>query len=70
MMKCARCHRPLAKAFATLAGMPFGPKCAAVVGAAVHSTPLETAADRRARAAVTAREAEFNARQLTLLEAT
>lgn len=62
---CSRCRRPLTKAAATVAGMPLGPDCARILGAAMRSTPLEAAADRADRK----RETAFNARQLSLLEA-
>lgn len=63
-LKCARCHRSIAKPAATVAGMPLGPKCAATVGAAMRTTPLEAAAARADRRAAEA----FRARQLSLLE--
>lgn len=47
---CSRCHRPLAKAAATLAGMPLGPTCArAIIGAvADRPTRVSRAAQREA----------------------
>lgn len=66
-MKCARCHRDLAKPAGWLAGMPLGPKCFGAAAEAVRSTPLETHAARRARIAHAARVTEFNERQLTLI---
>lgn len=67
-LTCARCRRRLVKPAAIVAGMPLGPVCAAALGAAVRSTPLEAAADRRARRAEAAEEAAFRERQLTLIE--
>lgn len=64
-LTCARCRRPLLRASAIVAGMPLGRVCAAALGAALRM-PLEAAADRAERAA----EASFNARQLSLIDAT
>lgn len=64
---CARCHRRLVRAAATLHGLPLGPDCARIMADAVRAspTPIERAADREAAA----RAADFAARQLSFLEA-
>ena len=45
-MKCAACHRPIAKPALVLAGMPFGPVCAQKVLAAAGQKFAERAQPR------------------------
>lgn len=64
MIRCARCKRVLAQPAAEAGGMPFGPKCAEVVGAALAGGVK--APKVRATPRVDLADAEFVARQKVL----